>query len=87
MQDTAYRLFAVVKPLLNLIDELTNWYIRFNRKRLKGESGVDETISALQSLFEALLTLCRTMVRQDMFRPSFLANMHSSIDILHSFPC
>ena len=22
--------------LLDLIDELTNWYIRFNRKRLKG---------------------------------------------------
>lgn len=45
--------------LLGLIDNTTNWYIRFNRKRLKGEYGVEDTKHALNSLFEVLFTLCR----------------------------
>ncbi len=58
----AYRLYTIIPRLLDLVDELTNWYIRFNRKRLKGENGEDDTLSALNTLFEALFTLCRTMV-------------------------
>lgn len=42
-----------------MIDNTTNWYIRFNRKRLKGEYGVQDTQHALNSLFEVLFTLCR----------------------------
>jgi isoleucyl-tRNA synthetase len=58
----AYRLYTVIPRLLDLVDELTNWYIRFNRKRLKGEDGKEDTITALNTLFETLFTLCRTMV-------------------------
>jgi isoleucyl-tRNA synthetase len=32
---TAYRLYTVVPRLLKFVDNLTNWYLRFNRKRLK----------------------------------------------------
>lgn len=56
---TAYRLYTVVPKLLELIDNTTNWYIRFNRKRLKGENGLDDTLHALNTLFEVLYTLCR----------------------------
>lgn len=56
---TAYRLYTVVPKLLELIDNTTNWYIRFNRKRLKGENGLDDTTHALNTLFEVLFTLCR----------------------------
>jgi isoleucyl-tRNA synthetase len=42
-----------------LIDDTTNWYIRFNRKRLKGENGKEDTLHALNTLFEVLYTLCR----------------------------
>lgn len=59
----AYRLYTIVPRLLDLVDELTNWYIRFNRRRLKGEDGPEDTVSALNTLLETLLTLCRTMVR------------------------
>jgi isoleucyl-tRNA synthetase len=59
----AYRLYTIIPRLLDLVDELTNWYIRFNRKRLKGEDGEIDTIAALNTLFETLFTLCRTMVR------------------------
>jgi isoleucyl-tRNA synthetase len=58
----AYRLYTIIPRLLDLIDELTNWYIRFNRRRLKGEDGLEDTVVALNTLFETLYTLCRTMV-------------------------
>ncbi|CAG8592005.1 9866_t:CDS:10, partial [Cetraspora pellucida] len=57
----AYRLYTVVPRLLNLIEQLTNGYVRFNHKRLKGENGPEDTINALNTLFEVLLTLCRVM--------------------------
>ncbi|RDA94346.1 hypothetical protein CP533_3807 [Ophiocordyceps camponoti-saundersi (nom. inval.)] len=54
-----YRLYTVVPRLLQLIDNTTNWYIRFNRRRLKGENGREDTLCALDALFEVLYTLCR----------------------------
>ena len=56
-----YRLYTVVPELLNLIDNTTNWYIRFNRRRLKGEYGPDDTKHALNTLFEVLYTLVRAL--------------------------
>lgn len=57
----AYRLYTVIPRLLELIADLTNWYIRFNRTRLKGANGVDDTRAALNTLYETLLTLCLTL--------------------------
>lgn len=31
----AYRLYTVVPKLMKFIDNLTNWYVRMNRKRFK----------------------------------------------------
>ncbi|GMM36014.1 isoleucine--tRNA ligase [Saccharomycopsis crataegensis] len=56
-----YRLYTVIPKLLHLIDNLTNWYIRFNRKRLKCENGVDDGLKAMNTLALTLLTLCRAM--------------------------
>lgn len=55
----AYRLYTVVPKLLQLIENTTNWYIRFNRRRLKGEFGTEDTQHALNTLFEVLYTLTR----------------------------
>lgn len=58
----AYRLFTVVPKLLALIDNLTNWYIRLNRRRIKGDTGdVQDTKRGLNTLAEALFILCRLM--------------------------
>lgn len=56
-----YRLYTVVPRLLGLIDQLTNWYIRLNRKRLKGENGVSDCLKALNTLTETLFILVRAM--------------------------
>ena len=58
-----YRLYTVVPRLLQFIDDLTNWYIRFNRRRIKGYSSddVNDTKNGLNTLAEALLILSRAM--------------------------
>ncbi|EUC58626.1 isoleucyl-tRNA synthetase,cytoplasmic protein, partial [Rhizoctonia solani AG-3 Rhs1AP] len=63
----AYRLYTILPRLLDLVDELTNWYIRFNRKRLKGEDGPEVAVAALNTLFETIFTLCRTMASYTPF--------------------
>lgn len=56
-----YRLYGVVPGLLKFLDDLTNWYIRLDRTRLKGENGIDDTLDALNTLFEAEFVFCRAM--------------------------
>ena len=58
-----YRLYTVVPRLLRVIDDLTNWYIRFNRKRLKGGAGlgVEDTKIALNTLIQVLFTIVRAL--------------------------
>lgn len=60
---SGYRLYTVVPRLLNVLDNLTNWYIRFNRKRLKGVAGLglDDTKAALNTLLQVLFTLVRAL--------------------------
>jgi len=72
----AYRLYTVVPRLLTLIDTLTNWYVRFNRKRLKGEEGLEEAEKSMNTLFEVLFTLCRTMAP---FTPFLTENMYQGL--------
>lgn len=57
----AYRLYTVVPKLVNFIENLTNWYVRSNRKRLKGETGSEDGQCALNTLFTVVLTLVRVM--------------------------
>lgn len=59
----AYRLYTVVPRLLRVIDDLTNWYIRFNRKRLKGGAGlgIEDTKAALNTLIQVLFTIVRAL--------------------------
>ncbi|EGV64494.1 isoleucine--tRNA ligase [Yamadazyma tenuis] len=72
---SSYRLFTVVPRLLRLIDDLTNWYIRFNRRRIKGYSneGIKDTQMGLNTLVEGLLILSRTMAP---FTPFLAENIY-----------
>lgn len=71
-----YRLYTVVPRLLELIDNTTNWYIRFNRNRLKGEFGVEDTKHALNTLFEVLFTLVRGLAP---FTPFITDNIYQRL--------
>ena len=50
-----YRLYNVVKHMLQFLEQLTNWYVRLNRSRMKGEEGPQEQITSLNTLFDVLM--------------------------------
>ncbi|XP_024517008.1 isoleucine--tRNA ligase, cytoplasmic isoform X2 [Selaginella moellendorffii] len=72
----AYRLYTVVPYLLKFIDNLTNIYVRFNRKRLKGRTGDHDCRVALSTLYSVLLTTCRAMAP---FTPFFTEVLYQNL--------
>ena len=71
-----YRLYTVVPRLVNFIGQLTNVYVRYNRSRLKGKLGDDDTRRALAALYDVLLVLCKTMAP---FTPFFVEKMYQNL--------
>lgn len=57
----AYRLYTVVPRLTKFIDQLTNWYVRLNRRRIKGEEGLKDCVASLNVLFDVLDTMVKIM--------------------------
>uniref|UniRef100_A0A8C2PM25 Isoleucine--tRNA ligase, cytoplasmic n=1 Tax=Capra hircus TaxID=9925 RepID=A0A8C2PM25_CAPHI len=77
----AYRLYTVVPRLVKFVDILTNWYVRMNRRRLKGENGVEDCVMALETLFSVLLSLCRLMAPYTPFLTELMyQNLKTLID-------
>ncbi|CAI0420213.1 unnamed protein product [Linum tenue] len=72
----AYRLYTVVPYLLKFLDDLTNVYVRFNRKRLKGRTGEDDCRIALSTLYNVLLTACKVM---SSFTPFFTEVLYQNM--------
>lgn len=57
----AYRLYNVVPNLLQFIEDLTNTYIRFNRRQFWADDMPAEKREAFETLFHVLHTLARVM--------------------------
>merc|ERR550519_376843 len=57
----AYRLYTVLPRLMKFIDNLTKWYVRMNRRRLKGDTGAVDCRAAIDTLFSVVLTMVRVM--------------------------
>lgn len=51
----AYRLYNVVPRVMEFLESLTNWYIKLNRPRIRGEKGEQEAQTSLNVLFNAVL--------------------------------
>jgi len=67
-----YRLYNVVKHLLSFLENLTNWYVRLNRTRMKGESTVEDQNIALTILFDVLLSATQLMAPITPFISEYL---------------
>lgn len=50
-----YHLYNVVPRLIHFLENLTNWYIRLNRNRLKGDLGLEEQEVSMNVLFNVIL--------------------------------
>lgn len=72
----AYRLYTVVPYLVKYIDNLTNIYVRFNRKRLKGRTGEEDCRISLSTLYHALVTTCVVMAP---FTPFFTEALYQNL--------
>lgn len=57
----AYRLYTVIPELINFLNQLTNWYVRLNRDRMRGQINQKEALTSLSVLFEVLFTIIRLM--------------------------
>jgi isoleucyl-tRNA synthetase len=57
----AYRLYNVVPALLDFLDELTNWYVRLNRRRFWSENDNDDKRFAYRTLYEVLMGFAKLM--------------------------
>ena len=75
-QMEAYRLYTVVPRLVDMIEQLTNWYIRMNKDRFSGGSGDDDRKLSLCTLYEVLLIMCRMMAP---LTPFFVESQYSNL--------
>ncbi|CAF4437310.1 unnamed protein product, partial [Adineta steineri] len=57
----AYRLYTVVPRLVKYIDMLTNWYVKLNKRRFKGETSMEDCLTSLNVLCYILLTMAKLM--------------------------
>ena len=71
-----YELYHVVPNLLNFIDDLTNWYIRFNRSRFWQEGMNTDKCAAYTTLFKTLKELTMAMAP---FTPFLSEHIHRQL--------
>jgi isoleucyl-tRNA synthetase len=57
----AYRLYRVVDPLLDFLDDLTNWYIRRSRRRFWKAEHSDDKLCAYTTLYTVMLEFTELM--------------------------
>lgn len=50
-----YRLYSVLEKKVNFLVDLSNWYVKLNRDRLKGVNGREDWTNALTTLFTVLM--------------------------------
>ena len=75
-----YRLYNVVNHLLSFLENLTNWYVRLNRTRMKGESTEEDQNIALTILFDVLLSATQLMAPIAPFISEYLyQNMRNGL--------
>lgn len=77
----AYLLFEAVPPFMLFIEELTNWYIRRNRRRFWQDEESPDRNEAFQTLYWALCTLCHLAAPLTPFTSEMLySSLKSSSD-------
>ncbi|TGZ66266.1 hypothetical protein CRM22_005414 [Opisthorchis felineus] len=78
-----YRLYTVVPRLVKFIDHLVNWYVRMNRRRLKGDAAKneDDWRAALHTLIHVLFQMICLLAPFTPFITEFLyQRLRSRID-------
>ncbi|EDS27002.1 isoleucyl tRNA synthetase [Culex quinquefasciatus] len=72
----AYQLYTVVPRLTKFIDQLTDWYVHMNRKRIKGEFGVEDNYHELDTLYDVLMAMVQMMAPFTPYLTEFFFSVH-----------
>lgn len=59
IQMNDYKFGSSIELLLEFIDDLTNWYIKFNRDRIKGFESEKDWCESIYVLYNVIMTYCR----------------------------
>lgn len=78
-----YHLYNVVPSLFNFIEDLTNWYIRLNRRRFWGEGLEDDKKSAYSTLYTAIRELSTALAP---FAPFLSEHIYQELKKLGGLP-
>ncbi|CAD8078642.1 unnamed protein product [Paramecium sonneborni] len=57
----SYRIHTIIPRLISYLNTMTNWYVRLNRNRIKGNKGNQEWIVSLNAFFYVLLKITLLM--------------------------
>ena len=72
----AYEPLDAARPIAELIDQLSNWYVRRSRRRFWKSDDSADTQAALHTLYECLTTLARLMAP---FTPFLAEELHRNL--------
>ena len=80
-----YNVVRPIKSLVDFVEDLTNWYIKLNRDRLKGLEGKHEQLMSLSTLYNVIITYVTISAP---FTPFFSEYVYQHIACLgdHMFP-
>ena len=67
-----YKLYNVVPPLISYLDQVTNWYLRLNRDRMKGSGGTKDWLESLSTCYTVLVNMCKAMASVTPFITDFM---------------
>ncbi len=71
-----YRLYTVVDKKVRFLEQLTNWYVKLNRKRLKGSEGAEDWRVALNVLYQVLMN---SMLLMAPYVPFIVENFYQNM--------
>jgi len=76
-----YELAQAVETLLDFIDDLTNWYIKLNRSRLRGLNGNEEWHRSIHVLYSAIM---QYSIMSAPFMPFLCEHIFSRVKVVDS---
>ena len=75
-----YNVSKAVRIIIDLIDDITNWYVKFNRDRLKGKNGNEEWIKSTSVLTYVITSYIKMIAP---FAPFFAEKIYRDLEYLH----
>lgn len=76
-----YKLYNVAPRLVRFLNDLTNWYVRLNRQRIKGDVSETDMEVSLNVLFDVILKFAILVSPQAPFLTEYMyQNLRNVID-------